>query len=58
MPSADDEWTLLQQLRRSRNALVHGAGAHAALSSRDIVRAVAFVARLLVYRAYRVSECS
>ena len=55
VPSADDEWELLQRLRRSRNALVHGAGTHAASSPRDIARAVAFVARLLVYRAHHVS---
>jgi hypothetical protein len=56
VPTADDEWDLLRDLRRSRNALVHGAGAQAAASSREIARAAAFVARLLVHRAHRASE--
>lgn len=56
VPTADDEWELLQRLRRSRNALVHGAGAQAAGSTREIARATAFVARLLVHRAHGASE--
>jgi hypothetical protein len=56
VPTADDEWDLLRDLRRSRNALVHGAGAQAAASRREIARATAFVARLLVHRAHRAAE--
>jgi len=56
VPSDDEEWEMLQRLRRSRNALVHGAGAESASSEREILRAIAFVARLLVFRAHRISE--
>lgn len=55
VPSADDEWKLLQRLRRSRNAIVHGAGGEAAADARDLARAQAFVARLLIYRAHRLA---
>jgi hypothetical protein len=58
VPTDDDEWSLLQRLRRSRNALVHGAGVESVSSQREILRGVAFVARLLVFRAHRVSEAS
>lgn len=54
VPTDDDEWAMLQRLRRSRNALVHGAGAESVSPPREILRAIAFVARLLVYRAHRV----
>lgn len=54
VPTDDDEWAMLQRLRRSRNALVHGAGAESISPPREILRAIAFVARLLVYRAHRI----
>src|SRR5581483_9991167 len=56
VPSAAEEWKLLQRLRRSRNAIVHGAGYEAAADARDLARAQAFVARLLIYRAHRLAE--
>ena len=56
VPTNDDEWGLLQRLRRSRNALVHGASADAVASASDLQRAQSLVARLLVYRAHRLQE--
>lgn len=56
VPTDDEEWSMLQRLRRSRNALVHGAGAESASSEREILRVVAFVARLLIFRAHRISD--
>jgi hypothetical protein len=56
VPTNDDEWGVLQRLRRSRNALVHGASANAGASASDLQRAQSLVARLLVYRAHRLRE--
>lgn len=56
VPTTDEEWALLQRLRRSRNALVHGAAADAAAPADDLLRVQSFVARLLVYRAHRLRE--
>lgn len=56
VPTDEDEWQLLQRLRRSRNALVHGASADAAAAASDLKRAQALVARLLVYRAHRIRQ--
>lgn len=56
VPTNDDDWALLKRLRRSRNALVHGASADAIASASDLQRAQSLIARLLVYRAYRLRE--
>lgn len=56
VPTTDDEWEMLTRLRRSRNALVHGASADAVPSASDLRRAQSLVARLLVYRAHRLAE--
>ncbi len=56
VPTDEDEWQLLQRLRRSRNALVHGASVEAAATASDLQRAQALVARLLVYRAHRIRQ--
>lgn len=55
VPTTDDEWETLSRLRRSRNALVHGASPEAVPSASDLRRAQSLVARLLVHRAHRLA---
>jgi hypothetical protein len=52
VPSADEEWALLQRMRRARNASVHGANV-VTIRADELHRAITFVARLLIFRAHR-----
>ena len=52
----DDELELLQRLRKSRNAIVHGREVSSPPSREDVNRGIGLVSRMLVHRIARLSN--